>query len=124
MEKLLNQRSLLLQKKEDSQRKIREIGSLPTEAIENFRDVELKQMLSILRDTRNQLKKYNSVNKKALDQYVNFTEQHEELAKRKTEVDESEKAIVSLIDELDAKKNEAIERTFKGVAKYFSEVFY
>jgi len=33
------------------------------------------------------------------------------------------KAIADLIDVLDQRKDEAIERTFKQVAKYFSEVF-
>ncbi len=39
------------------------------------------------------------------------------------EMDVSESKIRELITALDARKNEAIERTFKGVAKYFKEVF-
>jgi structural maintenance of chromosome 3 (chondroitin sulfate proteoglycan 6) len=34
-----------------------------------------------------QLQQFSHVNKKALDQYVNFTEQREELQKRQAELD-------------------------------------
>lgn len=39
------------------------------------------------------------------------------------EMDLSEGKIRELISTLDARKNEAIERTFKGVAKHFRDVF-
>ncbi|CAB4408988.1 unnamed protein product [Rhizophagus irregularis] len=41
----------------------------------------------------------------------------------KDELDQSKRAINELITVLDQRKDEAIERTFKQVAKYFSEVF-
>lgn len=63
------------------------------------------------------------MNKKALDQYVQFKERQEQLTKRKAELDESEESIRSLIAVLDEKKEAAIDRTFKMVARYFSEVF-
>lgn len=53
------------------------------------------------------------VNKKALDQYTNFTEQREELARRQTENGRGEDKIKQLIQTLDMRKDEAIERTFK-----------
>lgn len=39
------------------------------------------------------------------------------------EIVKGEEAITTLIDHLDAKKYEALERTFKGVAKNFADVF-
>lgn len=42
---------------------------------------------------------------------------------RQEELDESQNSILDLIDVLDARKDEAIERTFKQVAKNFEEVF-
>jgi len=69
------------------------------------------------------LKKYSHVNKKALDQYVQFTEQCETLNERRAELDSGNTAIETLITTLDHKKNEAILRTFKGVSKHFSNVF-
>ena len=53
------------------------------------------------------------VNKKALDQYTNFTEQREELARRQTENGRGEDKIKLLIQTLDTRKDEAVERTFK-----------
>ena len=57
--------------------------------------------------------KCSHVNKKALDQYTNFTEQREELARRQTENGRGEDKIKQLIQTLDMRKDEAIERTFK-----------
>ena len=55
----------------------------------------------------------SSVNKKALDQYVNFTEQREELVARHEENRKGEGKIRDLIQTLDLRKDEAVERTFK-----------
>ena len=42
---------------------------------------------------------------------------------RKKKLDEDHKSISQLIKVLDGRKNEAIERTFKGVSKFFELVF-
>ena len=63
------------------------------------------------------------MNKKALDQYVSFTEQYDDLLNKKKESDSGADRITELIQALDRKKDEAIERTFKGVAKHFAQVF-
>lgn len=41
----------------------------------------------MLHRCNDQLQQFSHVNKKALDQYVNFTEQREELQKRQAELD-------------------------------------
>lgn len=69
------------------------------------------------------LKKYAHVNKKAFEQYQNFTKQRDELLARREELDTSAESIQELIETLDQRKDEAIERTFKQVSKYFEEVF-
>lgn len=105
-----------------------------------------------------QLQQFSHVNKKALDQYVNFTEQREELQRRQAELDAGDEVLIptlrsqsisfilnvilkyiyrfqlayliaimqkikELISVLDQRKDESIERTFKGVARHFREVF-
>lgn len=70
-----------------------------------------------------QLKKFTGVNKRAFDQFNEFTTQREELAGRREELTKSEESIRELIDHLDMRKDEAIERTFKQVSKNFVEVF-
>jgi structural maintenance of chromosome 3 (chondroitin sulfate proteoglycan 6) len=69
------------------------------------------------------LKSFAHVNKKAFEQYNNFTKQRDELLKRRGELDASAESIQELIETLDQRKDEAIERTFKQVSKYFEEVF-
>jgi len=69
------------------------------------------------------LKKFAHVNKKAFEQYSNFTKQRDQLLKRREELDKSAKSIEDLVQVLDQRKDEAIERTFKQVAKNFEDVF-
>jgi structural maintenance of chromosome 3 (chondroitin sulfate proteoglycan 6) len=69
------------------------------------------------------LKKFAHVNKKAFEQYSNFTKQRDQLLNRREELDSSATSIEDLVQVLDQRKDEAIERTFKQVAKNFEEVF-
>jgi structural maintenance of chromosome 3 (chondroitin sulfate proteoglycan 6) len=69
------------------------------------------------------LKKYKNVNKKAFEQYNNFTTQRETLTKRRKELDSSQNSIEELVQVLDQRKDEAIERTFKQVSKEFAMIF-
>jgi len=46
-----------------------------------------QQLFKKLEKANNELKKYSHVNKKALDQFVNFSEQQEKLRTRKEELD-------------------------------------
>ena len=68
-------------------RKIRELGSLPSDAFEKYQDLGIKQLFKKLEHCNGELKKYSHVNKKALDQFVNFSDQKEKLIKRKEELD-------------------------------------
>eukprot|EP00249_Psilotum_nudum_P021227 c28024_g1_i1 orf=174-3791(+) len=123
LEQLLNKRNLLQAKREDLMKKIRDLGSLPSDAFEKYQKKSLKELHKMLHKCNEQLKKFSHVNKKALDQYVNFTEQREELHKRQAELDAGDEKIRELISVLDQRKDESIERTFKGVAKNFREAF-
>lgn len=69
------------------------------------------------------LKKYKHVNKKAFEQYNSFTQQQDHLTKRRKELDDSQVSIEELMEHLDRKKDEAIERTFKQVSKEFATIF-
>ncbi|KAH7436477.1 hypothetical protein KP509_05G021600 [Ceratopteris richardii] len=123
LEQLLNKRNLLQAKREDVMKKIRDLGSLPSDAFEKYQKKNLKDLHKMLHNCNEQLKKFSHVNKKALDQYVNFTEQREELHKRQAELDAGDEKIRELISVLDQRKDESIERTFKSVAKNFKESF-
>jgi len=69
------------------------------------------------------LKKYKHVNKKAFEQYNSFTNQQDQLLKRRKELDASQESIEGLVQHLDQRKDEAIERTFKQVSKEFATIF-
>jgi len=79
--------------------------------------------LKKLHKVQEALKKFSGINKKAFEQFNNFTKQRESLTKRREELEASQKSIRELIEVLDQRKDEAIERTFKQVSKNFSEVF-
>ncbi|KAF0478114.1 structural maintenance of chromosome protein 3 [Gigaspora margarita] len=123
VDKFLSKRKLLLQKKDECTKNIRELGALPEEAFEKYKSTDPTKLLKQLHKVNEGLKKYSHVNKKAFEQYNNFTKQRDTLMKRKEELDQSKRAINDLIDVLDQRKDEAIERTFKQVAKYFAEIF-
>jgi len=88
-----------------------------------YRGLPLKELSQHLQLALYDVKKYSHVNKKAMDQYVSFSEQRDDLEARREELDKSERAIADLIDALDAQKKEAIERTLKHVAKHFNATF-
>ena len=69
------------------------------------------------------LKKFAHVNKKAFEQYSNFTKQRDQLLQRRKDLDKAAESIEELVEVLDQRKDEAIERTFKQVASNFEEVF-
>ncbi|XP_029645024.1 structural maintenance of chromosomes protein 3 isoform X1 [Octopus sinensis] len=123
LEKMTNKQSLLLKKKDECMRKIRELGSLPSDAFDKYQDLSLKQLFKKLEQCNQELKKYSHVNKKALDQFINFSDQKEKLMKRKDELDSAHKSILDLMNALDHRKYEAIQLTFKQVSKYFTEIF-
>ena len=72
-EKLLNKRSMCIQRREDYMRKIQELGSLPPAAeLTAFNKKSISALMKNLEDINRKLKKYSHVNKKAFDQFVNF----------------------------------------------------
>ena len=77
----------LTAKKETAAKKIRELGSLPADAFEKYRETSTADLLKKLKKCNEKLTKYSHVNKKALEQYVSFTEQREDLAGRLKELD-------------------------------------
>uniref|UniRef100_A0A915DZM9 Uncharacterized protein n=1 Tax=Ditylenchus dipsaci TaxID=166011 RepID=A0A915DZM9_9BILA len=71
----------------------------------------------------NELKKYENVNKKALDQFVKASSQKDELTKRVNELKKNESSIKDLLSVLENRRFETLQLTFKQVAKNFHDVF-
>ncbi|KAJ3340772.1 Structural maintenance of chromosomes protein 3 [Gonapodya sp. JEL0774] len=127
LKKFSGRRATLLARKEEWMKKLRDLGVPPDDALEIYQStpsskvgVHLNKRLATVREA---LKKFDHVNKKALDQYNNFTSQRDQLLERKEELDKSAEAIEDLIKVLDQRKDAAIERSFREVKQYFSEIF-
>lgn len=82
------------------------------------------QLFRKLEQCNTELKKYSHVNKKALDQFVNFSEQKEKLIKRQEELDRGYKSIMELMNVLELRKYEAIQLTFKQVCIYLQLIHW
>jgi structural maintenance of chromosome 3 (chondroitin sulfate proteoglycan 6) len=123
LERLLSKRSMMQQKQEQLMQQIRDLGAVPGRLSEQQESASLATLYGMLRETNDELAELGHVNKKALDQYMTFSDQREQLLQRKGELDGGETAIRQLIEVLDQRKDEAIERTFKQVQAYFEEIF-
>ncbi|KAK9490227.1 RecF/RecN/SMC [Lipomyces doorenjongii] len=123
LERSMAKRGILVQRKDDINRKIRDLGALPEEAFDRYRQLKSESVLKRLHKLTEDLKKFSHINKKAFEQYANFTKQRETLLSRREELDKSQASIEELIQVLDQRKDEAIERTFKQVSKGFAEIF-
>ena len=62
-------------------------------------------------------------NKKALDQFVTFTEENERLVDRHSHLMEDKTRILNMINVLDTKKSEQILYTYKQLYKNFEQMF-
>ena len=111
------------EKRERCERQIRELGSLASEELAKVQSTSISALEKKIKSVNVKLEKYNHVNKKALDQFLSFSDQREKLLKRKSELDEGQVSILELIRHLDTQKDQDILRTFKGVARNFREVF-
>ncbi|KAJ9645725.1 Structural maintenance of chromosomes protein 3 [Coniosporium tulheliwenetii] len=123
MEKSIAKKALLTEKLAECSRNIRDLGVLPEEAFDKYQRMESDKAIKRLHKINDALKKYSHVNKKAFEQYAKFQQQRDTLTKRRAELDSSQKSIEELIEVLDQRKDEAIERTFKQVSREFANVF-
>lgn len=141
MNKAAAKKALLTASAAECAKNIRDLGVLPDEAFEKFANTDSKtvsprcdcfqsymytNMLKVtarLKKVNEALKKYKHVNKKAVEQYNAFTAQRDNLTKRRKELDDSQVSIQELVEVLDQRKDEAIERTFKQVSREFATIF-
>lgn len=123
LSELSAKRGELKKRKQECESKMRSLGTLVLSSYEYYKDQPTSSLLKKSSELGEELKKFSHVNKKALEQHSNFTRQREDLSARRDELHNSEESIKDLIQNLDQRKDEAIDRTFKQVAKYFSEVF-
>lgn len=122
-ERFLTKKRMLTTRRTECEEAIRDLGVLPEDAFTKYTKKSSDELVKMLHKTNESLKKFAHVNKKAVDQFNTFTQNRDQLLKRREEHEASAVSIQNLIDTLDQRKDEAIERTFKQVSKYFEEVF-
>jgi len=124
IDRLLSRRGLMRQKQDEFTAAIRKLGALPKDALDGVHASQSsKVLLAEIERCHKELSKLGHVNKKALDQYASFSEERDRLIVKQEEMDAAKEAIEELIEHLDHKKDDAIERTFKGISMNFADVF-
>ncbi|KAK4336958.1 hypothetical protein RND71_043408 [Anisodus tanguticus] len=123
LEKITSKNSILAMKIEEYMRKIRELGTLPGEADAKYANMNIKSLYKKLEQCNRELQNYSHVNKKALDQYLDFSDKKEKLLQRKEDQDAGHKSIIDLMNALEQRKYEAIQITFRQMSCFFTEVF-
>ncbi|KAK7571814.1 hypothetical protein V9T40_014286 [Parthenolecanium corni] len=124
LSKVSQKQAVLKQKVDECTNKISELGAIPNpEMISKYMAYSQKNLFKELEKANSHLKKYSHVNKKALDQFMSFSEQKEKLVGRKQELDKELEKIKDLMRGLEQQKCHDIEFTFKQVSMNFSEVF-
>lgn len=122
-DKNLVKRVRLRNRKNELERSIGELGVLPEETLTLFINYSTSELSKKLTKINEQLKSYNHVNKKAMEQFVKFAKQRDSLKERIDELNEAKSSIEHLIEVLQNRKNEAIIRTFKEVSIGFAKIF-
>jgi structural maintenance of chromosome 3 (chondroitin sulfate proteoglycan 6) len=123
LEKVSTKLSLILKKKDECLKATRNLGVLPQDAYEKYKDTSMKELYFKMDQCNKDLQKLSHVNKKAMDQYLQFSDHKEKLIQRRDEADRAYKSILEFIQTLDQRKNENMQMTFKQVSKHFNEIF-
>jgi len=123
-DQIIGRRAMLEKQREECQRAIQELGMLNTTKLNEYANRSARDLEADLEVANGKLKQFTHVNKRAIDQYLNFRQRREELQQRKEELDKGRNAIIELIESLDLKKDEAIDRTFKAIGLQFSLAFH
>jgi structural maintenance of chromosome 3 (chondroitin sulfate proteoglycan 6) len=136
LDRLLSRRAQLVRERDEYNIKIRELGSIPVDAFSKsnqppplltdasrYAATSLAEIQRLLGAANASLRRFEGVNKRAMEQFVTFTEQRESFEQRRDELRRSGAAIERLIESLDQRKDDATELTFKLVAKHFVAAF-
>jgi structural maintenance of chromosome 3 (chondroitin sulfate proteoglycan 6) len=134
LEKFMSRRALLLQRREECFKRIRELGVIAgdpeMESVESkLRDLSSPALVAALADCTATIKANFSTsarpppNRKAAELHAAFSRQAGGLQARHNELQSSAQSITEFISVLDQRKDEAIMRTFEQVKENFEKVF-
>ena len=122
-EKLFDRKIYLQKSIQKLGQKVNSLGGVQPEMLERYKNVRRTVLGKELLKINQKLKKFDNVNKKALDQFVTFTEENERLVDRLNQLTQDKTRILNMINVLDTKKSEQILYTFKQLYKNFKQMF-
>ncbi|KAL3232709.1 Structural maintenance of chromosomes protein 3 [Nakaseomyces bracarensis] len=123
VEKTMIRKTTLATRKEEIQQKIREVGLLPEDTLDKFKDFSGEELLSKLNETNKRIASMRNINKRAFENYKKYHEKRLELVERAQELDDSKDSIQDLIVKLKQQKITAVDKTFEKVSFNFTSVF-
>lgn len=123
LEELNRSKTILSSKRDEIIKSIANIGFLPSDEIEQHKNLPISQILENLDDVNSQLQSFKFVNKKAIEQFKQFEKQGIDLKARQEDIDKSIEPIKKLIIQLDKNKEKAVTRTCSLVSDNFTKIY-
>ena len=109
-------------KKSEVDTKLQGLAAAPAE-VEQCRQLPKGQLVQELSEATKTLQGFQHVNRKAVEQYENFSEQLVDLRARTEQIEAGEAAIAEAIQQIDAQKEESVHLTLRKVNANFQQVF-
>lgn len=112
----------IAKKRNEADEKLRSLTVVSTE-MPKYKALSNEKLMDELSKCQKSLRKFEHVNKKAIDQFATFTEQLKELERKRAEIGESRDAIRAFMQKIDEQKEDTLTQTLTTVGQHFSEVF-
>jgi len=122
VDKVSTELAAQVQKRAEVDGRLRGLTASPAE-VEACRGVAKAQLVRDLAETNRHLQAYEHVNRKAVEQFENFSEQLEELKRQKRDIDGGETAIQKALKCIDEQKEATMMKALQQVNIHFQRVF-
>jgi structural maintenance of chromosome 3 (chondroitin sulfate proteoglycan 6) len=109
-------------KREEANQLLGQISSLSGD-LGTYQNRTVDDLRSEVAECTKELKSLEGVNKKAMEQYRQLTEQFQDLSKRFSECEKGDESIHDLVAHLDQRKDASIKQAFDSVSVHFADTF-
>mmetsp|Transcript_92901 Transcript_92901/g.170300 ORF Transcript_92901/g.170300 Transcript_92901/m.170300 type:complete len:1208 (-) Transcript_92901:208-3831(-) len=111
-----------IKKKNQAEEKLRSLPSVMEDAY-MYKGADIALITRNLARVSKDLKKFEHVNKKAIDQFTTFTDQLQALTQEEKQTEESRAAILDYMKKVDDRKEETLHRVLQRVDGHFKRIF-
>ena len=122
LDQILAEQAAQSNKKAEVDTKLQGLAAAPAE-VEQCRQLAKGELVQELSEAARRLQGFQHVNRKAVEQFENFSEQLKDLRDRKQDVEKGEASIAEAIQQIDAQKEESVHQTLRKVNSNFQQVF-